>query len=67
MDTGELRGCIQDDDSPTWCYEVKVDTKEVDGMLSHVRIYNPTDDTGKIKQFRILIRAYTKTCTSTYG
>lgn len=44
MDTGGLRRCIQDDESHTWCYEVKVDTKEVDGMLSHVRICNIRDD-----------------------
>lgn len=67
MDTGGLRRCIQDDESHTWCYEVKVDTKEVDGMLSHVRICNIRDDTGKINQFRILARAYTKTCTFAYS
>lgn len=44
MDTGGLRRRMQDDESHTWCYEVKVDTKEVDGMLSHVRICNIHDD-----------------------
>ena len=38
-----------------------------DGMLFHVRIYNLHDDIGKVKQFRILIRAYTKTCTFIYS
>lgn len=67
MDTGELRRCIQDDESHTCCYDVEVGTKEVDGMLFHVRIYNLHDDTGKIKQVRILTRAYTKTCTFIYS
>ena len=39
MDTGELRRCIQDDESHTWCYDEKVDTKEVDGMLFFFNIF----------------------------
>lgn len=47
----------------TWCYEVKVGTREIDGILFHVRICNLHDDPGKTKQFGI--RAYTNKCTFT--
>lgn len=41
--------------------------KEIDAMPSPMRIYDLHDDQGKIKQFRVLTRAYTTKDTCIYS